>query len=65
LETAPAYLQKVFVEALAEIPQRVLWKYDVPNIGDLSKNVKVGKWFPQRDILGTNLEICIVIICNY
>jgi len=55
LETAPAYLQKTFVEALREIPQRVLWKYDVPNIEDLPKNVKIGKWFPQRDILGTRL----------
>jgi len=54
LETAPAYLQKVFVEALGEIPQRVLWKYDVPNIGKLPNNVKIGKWFPQRDILGTS-----------
>eukprot|EP00102_Acyrthosiphon_pisum_P002681 XP_001944335.2 PREDICTED: UDP-glucuronosyltransferase 2C1 [Acyrthosiphon pisum] len=51
LETAPAYLQKAFVGALAEIPQRVLWKYDVPDIGDLPQNVKIGKWFPQRDIL--------------
>jgi len=52
LETAPAYLQKAFVGALAEIPQRVLLKYDVPDIGNLSQNVKTGKWFPQRDILG-------------
>uniref|UniRef100_A0A2H8TKY0 UDP-glucuronosyltransferase n=1 Tax=Melanaphis sacchari TaxID=742174 RepID=A0A2H8TKY0_9HEMI len=51
LETAPAYLQKAFVEGLREIPQRVLWKYDVPNIENLPLNVKVGKWFPQRDIL--------------
>nr|ATN96014.1 UDP-glucuronosyl transferase 342A2 [Aphis gossypii] len=51
LETAPAYLQTTFVEALREIPQRVLWKYDVPNIEDLPTNVKIGKWFPQRDIL--------------
>jgi len=65
LETSPAYLQKAFIEALAEIPQRVLWKYDIPNIRDLPKNVKVGKWFPQRDILGKNLEIFFIIICNH
>jgi len=64
LETAPAYLQKAFVGALAEIPQRVLWKYDVPDIGDLPQNVKIGKWFPQRDILGTRLFIFIITICN-
>ncbi|VVC35878.1 UDP-glucuronosyl/UDP-glucosyltransferase [Cinara cedri] len=51
METAPERLQNAFVEALREIPQRVLWKYENPNLSNLPKNVLVNKWFPQRSIL--------------
>ncbi|VVC25656.1 UDP-glucuronosyl/UDP-glucosyltransferase [Cinara cedri] len=51
METAPVHLQKTFVEALAEIPQRVLWKYENRNLKDVPKNVMINNWFPQRDIL--------------
>ncbi|XP_050522154.1 UDP-glucosyltransferase 2-like [Daktulosphaira vitifoliae] len=51
MDTAPLHLQKSFIEALAEIPYRVLWKYESSNIDHLPNNVMVRKWFSQRDIL--------------
>jgi glucuronosyltransferase len=56
MDTAPIRLQKSFVEALSEFPQRVLWKYESTIIGDLPKNVMIRKWFPQRDILGKHFK---------
>lgn len=52
MDTAPVRLQKAIIEALGEVPQTVLWKYESRIIGDLPKNVIIRKWFPQRDILG-------------
>ncbi|PSN50535.1 UDP-glucuronosyltransferase 2B18 [Blattella germanica] len=42
---------KSLLEAFAEIPQRVLWKFETDNIPGLPSNVKIGKWLPQSDIL--------------
>lgn len=56
MDTAPVRLQKAFVEALGELPVRVLWKYESELLGDLPKNVMIRKWFPQRDILGNYLS---------
>lgn len=50
MSTLPDYIQKAFKEALAQIPQRVLWKYE-SEMEDIPKNVMIKKWFPQRDIL--------------
>lgn len=52
MDTAPKYLQEAFVDALGELPQRVLWKYESKTLGKLQKNVMIRQWFPQRDILG-------------
>ena len=43
--------RKALLNAFAELPQRVLWKWE----GDFSEkpdNVMNLKWMPQRDILG-------------
>jgi len=50
MATLPKHIQRTFIEALAQVPQRVLWKYD-GEISDLPKNIMTRKWFPQRDIL--------------
>lgn len=55
MDTAPVRLQRAFVEALGELPQRVLWKYESEILGELPKNVMIRKWFPQRDIIGKYL----------
>lgn len=46
----PDYVQKAFKDALAKVPQRILWKYEGEMEG-APKNVMIKKWFPQRDIL--------------
>lgn len=45
-----------FKQAFAEIPQRVIWKYE-EQIEDLSNNVMISDWIPQRDILGRSSTI--------
>lgn len=52
MSTMPDYIQKSFKEALAQVPQRVLWKYE-GEMDDIPPNVMIKKWFPQRDILCT------------
>lgn len=50
MSTLPDYIQGAFKEALARVPQRVLWKYE-GEMENVPKNVMIKKWFPQRDIL--------------
>ncbi|CAH1710816.1 unnamed protein product [Aphis gossypii] len=50
MSTLPENVQSAFREALAQVPQKVLWKYE-GDMKDKPKNVMTRKWFPQRDIL--------------
>ncbi|XP_022175621.1 UDP-glucuronosyltransferase 1-5-like isoform X2 [Myzus persicae] len=50
LSTLPDHIQIAFKNALAEVPQRVLLKYE-GEMTDKPKNVMTSKWLPQRDIL--------------
>ncbi|VVC43589.1 UDP-glucuronosyl/UDP-glucosyltransferase [Cinara cedri] len=50
MSTLPDHIQNAFIEVLAQVPQRVLWKYE-GEMKNLPKNVMISKWFPQRDIL--------------
>ncbi|XP_026817843.1 UDP-glucuronosyltransferase 2C1-like isoform X2 [Rhopalosiphum maidis] len=50
LSTMPDHIQNIFKDALAEVPQRVLLKYE-GEMKDKPKNVMTSKWLPQRDIL--------------
>lgn len=50
MSTLPKHVQRTFINSLAQVPQRVLWKYD-GEIKDLPDNIMTRKWFPQRDIL--------------
>jgi glucuronosyltransferase len=40
------------IEAFSKVKQRVLWKWETDTLPGNSTNVKLGKWFPQADILG-------------
>jgi glucuronosyltransferase len=42
-----------FSDAFSELPQRVLWKWESDTLPGQPKNVMLGKWLPQNDILGT------------
>jgi len=50
-EMEPKYI-KAFVEAFAELPQRVLWKWESETLPGQPKNLKVAPWMPQQEILG-------------
>jgi glucuronosyltransferase len=43
---------KAFLDAFAELPQRFLWKWETDSLPGQPKNVMLGKWLPQNDILG-------------
>uniref|UniRef100_A0A1B6DDM3 UDP-glucuronosyltransferase n=1 Tax=Clastoptera arizonana TaxID=38151 RepID=A0A1B6DDM3_9HEMI len=50
----PAYLRQTMIRVFSELPFQILWKWeaDPENIDDLPKNVLLGKWLPQQDLLG-------------
>jgi UDP:flavonoid glycosyltransferase YjiC (YdhE family) len=50
----PEMLRLIFIRAFAQLPYRVLWKWeaDENSIADLPGNVRLGRWLPQQDILG-------------
>ncbi|XP_065223759.1 UDP-glucosyltransferase 2-like isoform X2 [Planococcus citri] len=48
--TMPLETANAFREAFAEIPQRVIWKYE-GQMENVSDNVMLLDWLPQRDIL--------------
>jgi glucuronosyltransferase len=50
VSSLPEHIEESFKEALADIPQRVLWKYE-GEMKNKPKNVMTRKWFPQREIL--------------
>jgi glucuronosyltransferase len=43
---------KQFNEVFSKQKQRILWKWEKDSLPGQAKNVKIGKWFPQSDILG-------------
>jgi UDP:flavonoid glycosyltransferase YjiC (YdhE family) len=50
--TMPEKLRKTLVNVFGKLKQKVLWKWETETMEDLPKNVKLGKWLPQQDILG-------------
>ncbi|CAH1993762.1 unnamed protein product [Acanthoscelides obtectus] len=47
----PEKLRKLLIEAFAELPYKVLWKFEDDNLPGKPKNVFIGKWIPQQDVL--------------
>jgi glucuronosyltransferase len=43
---------KAFIEVFSKLKQRILWKWEKDSLPGQPKNVKIGKWLPQSDILG-------------
>nr|XP_027780674.1 UDP-glucuronosyltransferase 2B31-like isoform X2 [Marmota flaviventris] len=42
----------VIASALAQIPQKVIWRYDGKKPATLGPNTRLYKWIPQNDLLG-------------
>lgn len=43
-------------KTFAKLPQKILWKYEDENLPGKPDNLKIGKWFPQNDILGKHVK---------
>ncbi|XP_058459800.1 UDP-glucosyltransferase 2-like [Malaya genurostris] len=43
---------KIFVKTLAQLKQRVLWKWEGSGLPDQPANVMTKNWLPQSDVLG-------------
>lgn len=54
--TRPSEMDKdfldAFLDAFEKIPHDILWKFDGDSLDRIPNNVKIQKWFPQRDLLG-------------
>lgn len=50
----PNKLRRIMLEAFSHLPYKVLWKWESSSKGmkSLPKNIKLGRWFPQQDLLG-------------
>ena len=47
----PEDKRNAFTKAFGKLKQKVLWKYENETLPDNPGNIKIGSWFPQRDIL--------------
>jgi glucuronosyltransferase len=48
----PESKRNAFLEVFSKLKQQVLWKWETDTLPGKPKNVKLGKWLPQSDILG-------------
>lgn len=42
--------RNVILETFAELPYKVLWKFELKDLPGKPDNVMTAKWFPQQDI---------------
>lgn len=49
--TLPISARDGLLRAFSKLKQKVLWKWEDPNLPGKSDNVLISKWFPQEDVL--------------
>ncbi|KAM7342762.1 UDP-glycosyltransferase UGT5-like [Cochliomyia hominivorax] len=47
----PLETLQIFNEVFSELPYKILWKFEVPELKAKPENVLISPWFPQGDIL--------------
>ncbi|PSN29441.1 UDP-glucuronosyltransferase [Blattella germanica] len=47
----PDSKRDAFLKAFGKLKQKVLWKWETDTLPGQPKNVRLGKWLPQSDIL--------------
>ncbi|TRY96689.1 hypothetical protein DNTS_005939 [Danionella cerebrum] len=52
VEKIPTEISTRIASALAQLPQKVLWRYAGEKPETLGENTRVYKWIPQNDLLG-------------
>lgn len=45
-------VRNTIIDTLSELPYKVIWKGENDALPNQPKNVLIGKWLPQMDILG-------------
>jgi glucuronosyltransferase len=50
-DTLAAEKRDAFLQAFADLPQRILWKWEADTILNKPPNVKIARWLPQVDVL--------------
>jgi len=53
----PEILRVQLVRAFAQLPYQVLWKWEEPEGATLPPNVRLERWLPQQDLLGTLMPL--------
>uniref|UniRef100_W5NNJ4 UDP-glucuronosyltransferase n=1 Tax=Lepisosteus oculatus TaxID=7918 RepID=W5NNJ4_LEPOC len=51
IKTLPENVATEIASGLAQVPQKVIWRYTGPPISTLGNNTKVLRWLPQNDLL--------------
>ncbi|KAI7815683.1 UDP-glucuronosyltransferase [Rhyzopertha dominica] len=44
--------RNIIMETFAELPYKILWKFEDEEMPNKPPNVKISKWLPQQDLLG-------------
>lgn len=44
--------RNAFLDAFSELPQRILFKWELDELPGKPSNVMIAKWFPQQSVLG-------------
>uniref|UniRef100_A0A8C1ZXM0 UDP-glucuronosyltransferase n=1 Tax=Cyprinus carpio TaxID=7962 RepID=A0A8C1ZXM0_CYPCA len=52
IDKMPKEISNKIASALAQIPQKVLWRYGGEKPDTLGENTRIYKWIPQNDLLG-------------
>ncbi|RXN28771.1 UDP-glucuronosyltransferase 2A1-like protein [Labeo rohita] len=52
VDKMPKEISIMIASALAQIPQKVLWRYGGEKPDTLGENTRIYKWIPQNDLLG-------------
>ncbi|KAI5633116.1 UDP-glucoronosyl and UDP-glucosyl transferase domain-containing protein [Phthorimaea operculella] len=47
----PTETIQMFIKTFAQLPYDILWKWDKAILPGQSKNIRIGEWFPQSDLL--------------
>ncbi|XP_057664770.1 UDP-glucosyltransferase 2-like isoform X1 [Diorhabda carinulata] len=47
----PERVRNILVESFAELPYKILWKFESDTLPNQPKNVIIKKWLPQKDVL--------------
>jgi hypothetical protein len=48
----PESKRNAFLKAFSKLKQQVLWKWEADTLPGQPRNVRIGEWLPQSDILG-------------